>query len=100
MKSLSIYLFLISFLFPVICLGQDATIKGKITDARTQETLIGVNVVLEDNTGTASDINGNYELKMPEGKHTILYRYIGYTDQTKTIEVKSGETLIINIVME
>jgi outer membrane receptor protein involved in Fe transport len=80
--------------------AQEAIVKGKITDEKTKESLIGVNVVLEDNTGSASDINGNYELKVSPGKHTLTYRFIGYTSQTKSIEVKEGETLTMNIVLK
>ncbi|MCH8317953.1 MAG: TonB-dependent receptor [Bacteroidetes bacterium] len=80
--------------------AQEATIKGEITDAKTKEKLIGVNVVLDDTTGTATDLNGNYDLKISEGKHTLLYRFIGYTSQLKVVEIKAGESLKIDIVMK
>ncbi|MFH1319663.1 MAG: TonB-dependent receptor [Bacteroidota bacterium] len=100
MKTFSICFIISSLLFSGICFSQDATVKGKITDAKTKETLIGVNIVLKDNTGVASDIDGNYVLNISEGKHTITYRFIGYTTQNKSIEIKAGETLTIDIAMK
>ena len=80
--------------------AQEAIIKGKIIDSKSKETLIGVNVVLTDNTGVASDIDGNYEIKVAEGTHNITFRFIGYTSQIKTISAKAGETIPLNITLE
>jgi outer membrane receptor protein involved in Fe transport len=92
--------FFMAVFFPLLCFAQEAVIKGKITDSKTKETLIGVNVVLTDNTGVASDIDGNYELKIAEGQHTITYRFIGYTSQTRTVTAKSGETITLDVQLE
>lgn len=100
MRQILHSLFLSIVIFPVACLAQEAVIKGKITDSKTRETLIGVNVVLSDNTGVASDIDGNYELKITEGQHTITYRFIGYTSQTRTVTAKAGETITLDVQLE
>ena len=55
---------------------KEVIITGKIIDA-LGEPLIGVNVVLKGSTaGTISDIDGNYSLKVPEGKGEIQFSYI------------------------
>ncbi|MBN4062211.1 MAG: hypothetical protein COA57_08395 [Flavobacteriales bacterium] len=101
MRTLFLSCMIVMLLFPSLILAQEmATIKGNIIDGGTKETLIGVNVVLEDNTGVASDFNGNYELKVLPGQHTILYRFIGYTPQTKTVDVQEGQEITINVVLE
>ncbi|MBW8050663.1 MAG: TonB-dependent receptor [Cytophagales bacterium] len=100
MKKIFILLTIAFSLFSALLFAQKNTIKGKITDAKTQETLVGVNVVLDDTSGTATDFNGNYELKVSEGKHTLLYRFIGYTSQLKVIEVIAGKTVTIDIALE
>ena len=45
------------------------TLKGHIYDANTNEPLVGAAVTykLHGNQGTVSDINGAYEIKLPEG---------------------------------
>ena len=45
------------------------TLKGHIYDAKTNEPLVGAAVTykLQGNQGVVSDINGAYEIKLPEG---------------------------------
>lgn len=95
MKHLSTLLFVL--LLCVSLQAQETVIKGKITDAKTGESLIGVNVVMSDNSGVATDIDGNYELKVKEGQHTITFRFIGYNAETKTITAKADETVTVNV---
>jgi len=49
-------------------------IKGVITDAKTHETIVGANVILQGTTmGASSDLDGNYEIKnIPEGTYNVV----------------------------
>ena len=51
------YLLLIFLLFNTTTFSQ--TISGKIIDQETKESLIGVNIILENGNGTSTDINGS-----------------------------------------
>ncbi len=71
--------------------GQTAIIQGKITDADTRETLISVNIVEIDKngrfiTGTTSDFNGNYVIKITDVNNPIQVSFIGYKKQTFKVE--------------
>ncbi|GHV57816.1 SusC/RagA family TonB-linked outer membrane protein [Bacteroidia bacterium] len=69
------------------------TIKGKVTDA-TGESLIGVSIQVKgSNIGTASDLDGNYELNVPSASAVLQFSYIGYVTKTETV----GSRTIINI---
>ncbi|HOH84145.1 MAG TPA: hypothetical protein PLI16_05980, partial [Bacteroidales bacterium] len=46
-----------------LALAQQATIKGTIFNGKSKETIPGVNVILDEKTGVASDIDGRYSLK-------------------------------------
>ena len=72
------------------------TITGIITDANTKEALIGVNIILDNGMGTASDIEGKYQLKTKEGELKITFKYIGYEDIMKIISLEKNETKKIN----
>ncbi|MFP4024750.1 MAG: TonB-dependent receptor domain-containing protein [Thiohalospira sp.] len=74
------------------------TLRGKIIDESTGETLIGVNVFKSGTTiGTSTDFDGNYSLHLPEGKHNIKISYISYdTKIFEDIEIVSGEVTILN----
>lgn len=66
-------------IFPTF--AQNAWVTGTVTD-KTGEPLIGVTVKIEGtNTGTATDIDGNYRLDNALGKK-LQFSYIGYVTQT------------------
>lgn len=62
------------------------TIKGTVTDAQTGDALIGANVlVVGTSTGTISDIDGTYELRVPAGSTEIEFTFTGYSAQKITL---------------
>ena len=82
-------------ILPGLMLAQ-RTITGQVTDAETGETLIGANIlVVGTSSGTISDIDGNYELVMPEGYDLLSFSYTGYSTQ----EVKVTASNILNVQM-
>lgn len=86
--------------FTIAGISQNATLKGVVTDASTKETLIGVNIITQGGAGVVTDLDGKYRLSLDEGTHTVTFRYIGYTTQTQTVTLKSGQTLELNIILE
>jgi TonB-linked SusC/RagA family outer membrane protein len=87
-------LVLLCFFFVNTAFAQDVTIKGKVTDATTGETLVGVSIAVKGTTnGTQTDVNGAYSLSAP-ATATITLTYIGYATQEiavggrTTIDVK------------
>jgi hypothetical protein len=77
------------FLFFLICsLSVSAQLKGTITDIDNQP-IPYVNIYLENTyTGTTSNDNGAYELAVSKlGKYAVVFQFLGYKTQTKTIEI-------------
>ena len=76
------------------------TISGYVVDRNTGETLIGANVYLSDdpNSGTTSNTYGFYSLRLPEGKHTLVYSYLGYAEIRKTVELDKDIRVNIDMV--
>mgnify|MGYP001948711170 CR=1 FL=1 len=79
--------------------AQQTKISGKITDNKTGEELIGVNVVLNDTTGVATDDKGNYFFDVNPGKHKLIFSYIGYSDEKRKVELNLGEQKQLDIKM-
>jgi TonB-linked SusC/RagA family outer membrane protein len=76
--------------------SDEKTITGHIQDAYG-ESLVGVSVVVKGTTiGTITDINGNFNLKVPVDASTLLFSFIGMETQEVALKDKS----IINIVMK
>lgn len=89
----------ISLLFLLFCsLGlsaQERTIRGTVKDTHG-EPVIGANVMVKGtNTGSATDVDGNYSLSVPVTATTLQVSYIGMKDTEVPI---TGD--VINIILE
>lgn len=74
--------------------ANEATAKvfGQVQDTESKELLVGASVYLQSGSvGSITDMDGNYSLALPAGKHTLLLSYIGYAPMEKTVELKAGE---------
>jgi hypothetical protein len=80
--------FLFTFLLITISsFAQDKfTLSGIITDSKTNETLIGVNVYIpEIKSATRTNEYGFYSITLPEGNYNIEISYIGFQTITKNV---------------
>lgn len=68
------------------------TITGKVTDGSNGETLIGVNIISQDNVGATTNFDGDYELKLTPGTHTVTFKFIGYQPLKKKFTLEEGQT--------
>jgi TonB-linked SusC/RagA family outer membrane protein len=72
-----------------------APVKGQVTDAKTNETMPGVTVVLKGTTqGTITDVSGNYIIKASPGK-VLVFSFVGYIPQ----EITVGTSNVVNVQM-
>ncbi len=72
------------------------TVTGIVTDANDGQALIGANVLISGTTtGTITDIDGSYTLRVNVGD-VLLFSYTGYVSQQVTV----GESNTINVSME
>jgi iron complex outermembrane recepter protein len=94
MKTLTCVVLLLFFsLFTGIITAQITyEVKGKITDLRSGELLIGVHIVIKDNVyGTVTGNDGSFVLKTKVKPPLIIHvSYVGY--QSQEIEVKDENT--------
>ena len=75
------------------------TISGTIKDANTNEKLIGVNIILNNGSGTATDFDGNYQILGKVGEQQITFKYIGYEEVLKTISLNKNKVTTLDIVL-
>ncbi|WP_251620816.1 mucoidy inhibitor MuiA family protein [Odoribacter lunatus] len=58
-------------------------VSGRISDAETNEPLIGATVRIPGTTvGCATDVDGRYSLTLPDGQNRLEVAYVGYASQT------------------
>lgn len=61
-------------------------VKGKVTDKKNGDLLVGVNVQIEGTElGNSTDAEGKYEIiNVPPGTYTVVASYMGYNEQKVT----------------
>ena len=70
--------------------AQDITISGTVTDLTTSEPLPGVNVIIQNtSTGTVTDINGTYQLSVPNGDVTLVFSSVGFATEEVAVQNRS-----------
>jgi TonB-linked SusC/RagA family outer membrane protein len=73
---------------------QPRTVTGVITDAKTGEPLIGVNIVVQGtNTGVITDFTGKYSITVPNSNAILIFSYIGYNTETRAVGDATNLTL-------
>ena len=89
-------LVLLCSLFFTYAYAQNTTLKGKVTDATTGESLIGVSVIIKGTTtGTQTDASGTFTLSVSPNA-TLVLTYIGYTEQQ--VSVGTASTIAIKML--
>ncbi|WP_158642953.1 SusC/RagA family TonB-linked outer membrane protein [Mucilaginibacter ginsenosidivorax] len=72
---------------------QDLKISGKVVDEKNQP-LVGVSVSVKGtNSGTVTDINGNFSLTVAKASDILVFKYIGYSTLETPISGASPLTI-------
>ena len=84
------FLIMLAALFSGDLYAQDFTVSGTVTDFATGEALPGVNVVLKGTTtGTVTDVNGQYQLSVPDADATLIFSSVGFTSDEIPLQNRS-----------
>jgi len=75
------------------------SIKGKVVDDATGESIYGANVTLSSGSGgTTTDQNGNFELQgIANGSYTLRISMIGYADLSRELQVSTNLELTLRL---
>lgn len=66
------------------------TVSGKVVDEKGSP-LPGVTIKVKGNTiGTSTDANGNYSLRVPDDNATLVFSYLGFTNQETAINKRTS----------
>ena len=78
--------------------AQEVLLQGKIT-CKDSPVLADI-LIKESNTGTNSDLNGNYTLKTTKGIHTLYISAIGYKPKEIVITINKENIKNLNIELK
>lgn len=90
---------LIILLISSLSFSQDkVTLSGTVSDKNTNETLIGVSVLIEElKTGTATNEYGFYSITIPKGNYTIRIVSLGYKDYIEKIDLTENTKINFSV---
>ncbi len=99
-KSMLRLLLFLSFTLPVF--AQNLTISGYVIDNKSEETLIGANVlVIGTNQGAATDMNGFFRITgISPGYFKLRITYIGYKEKIIEVTLFSKSVILDDIALE
>ena len=99
--------FLSLLLFPLGAMAQRYSVSGHVADAKDTSALIGVSVLLTNNTDTSqknggvTDVDGNFQMaNVAPGVYSVRIDYLGYKRVSKTIAVSSADVNMGSIYMQ
>lgn len=89
----------ISNTFAINTLINSLVLSGQVFDQDTREILIGATIYVEEfKTGTATDINGNYQIRLPYGTYSLTISFIGY--ETQQVKVTMANAMKRNFYLK
>ncbi len=94
--------FLLNFCFlSAATYAQTGLIVGKIIDEQTGEVLPGASVRLSGtNTGVATNLAGEFSIRVQSGSTSITVAYLGYAEQQIDVQVSAGQTSTVEVKMQ
>ena len=94
MKKLKNCMILLLMLTTSLIMAQKTTFKGKVVDEQ-KGTLPGATVLVKGgSTSVETDLNGNFEIQLPNGKEILTVSFIGYNSVDFNV-LKSKSTVIV-----
>ncbi len=76
------------------------TVTGTVTEEATGEPLVGITIFHSvSNTGTTTDVDGNYRLEIPAGTSSLRFSSIGFITRNIEVSGEDGETVELNVEM-
>ena len=95
MKYLSLFIFLAGFSMQ----AQETMVFGQVTSEGEPVPFASIYLKNSD-LGVDADINGNYELNVPEGNNTLIVQFQGYRTVKRQLNLDQNEKKQLDIELE
>ena len=97
MKKIAFFLSIMFFMGNLFVNAQTKNITGTVTSAEDDQSIPGVSVSVKGTTlGTITNIDGEFELTVPDDAQTLVFSFVGM----KNFEVEIGSQSTFNVKME
>lgn len=78
--------------------AQNLLLSGKVTDSKNNPLPFASVFVKGTTIGTNTNADGVYNLRLKEGSYEIVYQYVGYKKEIKSVELNSNTT--VNVILQ
>jgi hypothetical protein len=73
-------------------------VRGSIKDEKGEALAYATIFVKQTGSGTATNVDGNYELSLAPGSYELVFQYLGYQTVVKQVEI-SNEFIVLNVTL-
>jgi len=93
--NLAVFFLLVAMVCSSVALGQERTVRGRVVD-ESGLPMIGATIVVEGTQqtgliGTTADLDGNFSIRLPEGRSLLSISFTGYRTEMVNTE---GQDLV------
>lgn len=90
-----VIMFLLALVMVTTASAQMRTVTGQVVQSGDEEPLVGATVLpVGGGTGTSTDVDGNFSLRVPEKVTKLMVSYVGMVTQEVTI---TGQHLLVKL---
>jgi len=94
------YTLAITCMISMSIFAQRGTLSGQITDTNG-ESVIGASIYsTSTQIGTITDVDGNYNLRLPSGKQSVTISYVGFGTKIIQVTITPGQISTLNVILE
>jgi len=93
MKRYFFYFLLLTLITPFSAFSQ--ILKGRVQDNKKNGISYASVYIREVKQGIAANENGEFELKLPQGKYTLVVQSLGYDAQTMEVQLPQSDPVVI-----
>lgn len=85
--------YLIAFIYQIFITASlfSQSIKGVVQDSKGENLPFATIWVQNQNKGTIANENGQFQFNLGPGEHQVVFRFLGYTPKSLTVNFKSGD---------
>jgi hypothetical protein len=88
---------LLIYIFSLTLSAQTYTLSGKISDSKKNALPFASVVIKGTTTGTNSNADGFYNIKLQPGTYEVIFQYIGYKKESKTVTLNADTKLDVTL---
>lgn len=96
------FIFSLLFVFEAATAQNDKLVwlSGTIIDQQSQQPLVGATVLLPPNSGTVTDVSGNFKIRLKAGQSILTFGHLAYKSQSISITLFGDSSIQLGLTAQ